>query len=109
MYRITLSAALLLLSFNVSAQVTSPLLNCTPLEGDVAFTAKFNGQTATISFKGWTYELRFVEGWVGSQGVRWSYYENKEILVGTTFPLDKYVQVQTAPPRYATISKSNCR
>ena len=100
---------MLLLSLNVSAQVTSPLLNCTPVHGNVAFTAKFNGQTAAVSFKGWTYDLRFTEGWVSPQGERWSYYENKEIVVGTTFPFDKYVTVTTARPQSSTIANTHCK
>jgi hypothetical protein len=109
MYRNTLSAAMLLLSLNVSAQVTSPQLNCVDsLKDNFQFTAKFNGQTATVSFKGWTYDLSFKGAWVSPQGERWSDYENKEIKVSTTFPFDKYVDIETARPR-STIASSHCQ
>jgi hypothetical protein len=109
MYRNTLSAAMLLLSLNVSAQVTSPLLNCVDiLKKNFQFTAIFNGQTATVTFKGWTYDLRFTDGSVSPDGERWSYYKNKEIEVGTTFPLDKYVTVHSLRPR-SPIARSYCK
>ena len=96
MFRNILSAVILLLSLNASAQVTSPHLNCTPSEGyGFPFTAKFNEQNATVVFKGWTYNLRYARAFVNPTGERVSEYENQEIYVLTTFPFDKYVSIHT--------------
>ena len=103
MYRKILGIALLLLGLNVSAQVTSPLLNCLDDRQNFPFTAKFNGQTATLTFKGWKYDLPYKGAYVDAKGLRWSTYENQEIYVATTFPFDKFVTIQTggsSPPRH---------
>jgi hypothetical protein len=109
MYRNTLTAAMLLLSLNVSAQVTSPLLNCLDDEVNFSFTAKFNGQTATVTFKGWTYDLRFAQAFVSKKGERFSTYQNQEIVVYTTFPFDKYVTVNTMQNPSSLIAATHCK
>ena len=109
MYRNILSAAMLLLSLNVSAQVTSPLLNCLDKGRNFTFTAKFNGQTATVTFKGWTYDLPYKGANVSEKGERWSNYANQEIHVGTTFPFDKYVDIRTAPIPSSLIANTHCQ
>jgi hypothetical protein len=109
MYRYILSAVMLLLSLNVSAQVTSPLLNCTPSEGyGFPFTAKFNGQNATVVFKGWTYNLRYTGAYVNPTGERVSEYKNQEIYVLTTFPFDKYVSIHTGGSSPNVIAGAFC-
>jgi hypothetical protein len=101
--------ALLMISFNSFAQVTSPLLNCVDIvKTNFQFTAQFNGQTAVVSFKGWTYDLRFRDAYVSPQGERWSYYENKEIRVGTTFPFDKYVVINSNS-HHVSIASNHCK
>lgn len=109
MYRITVSAAMLLLSLNVSAQVTSSLLNCLDEGRNFPFTAKFNGQTATLTFKGWKYDLPYKGAYVSPTGERWSTYENQEIYVSTTFPFDKFVNIMTGGRLISqTIASANC-
>ena len=108
MNRYILSASLILLSLNVSAQVTSPLLNCLDDEVNFSFTAKFNGQTASVSFKGWTYDLRFAQAFVSKKGERFSSYQNQEIEVYTTFPFDRYVSVTTMRIPSSVIAATHC-
>ena len=102
MYRKILGIALLLLGLNVNAQVTSPLLNCLDDRRNFSFTAKFNGQTATLTFKGWKYDLPYKGAYVSKTGERTSEYGNHEIYVATTLPFDKWVIIQTwgAPPNH---------
>jgi hypothetical protein len=95
MYRTTLSAALLLLSLNVSAQVTSPLMTCGGAISGAPITVKFNGQTASVSFDGRTHTTTFDRAWLGDKGKRWSRYRNAELTLSTTFPLDKWIDIGT--------------
>jgi len=109
MCKIILNIGLLLLSLNASAQVTSPLLNCVDRSrNNFQFTAIFNGKSATVVFKGWTYQLKYTGAWVSSRGERWSQYENQDIFVGTTFPFDKYVDIQTGAPSSRPIAGAFC-
>ena len=109
MFRITVSAVLLLLSLNVNAQVTSPLLNCTPSEGyGFPFTAKFNMQQATVSFKGSTYILTYSGAKVDFEGKRWSRYSNDEITVSTPFPLNNWVSI-FIPSQERAIAGDYCK
>jgi hypothetical protein len=98
----------LLLMSNATAQVTSPLLNCVDKFMKFESTAKFNGQTATVAFKGWTYDLRYVRAFVSSNGERRSVYENKEISVDTAFPYKKDLVIWTNPVPGSLLAISNC-
>ncbi len=110
MKKLIIVLALLLISFKSFAQVTSPLLNCVDhLRKDFQFTTKFSGQTASVAFKGWTYDLRFIGAWVTSKGERVSDYQNQEITVRTTFPFDKYVSVSTMPMPGSIIASAFCQ
>ena len=93
------------------AQVTTPFLDCKGLtDGNFPFTAKFDGKVATVTFKGWAYTLPYTHGWVGSDGVRWSYYQNEELSVQTTYPFDWYVSIKTNPTgRFLSSSVCNKR
>ena len=109
MFRNILSAVILLLSLNASAQVTSPHLNCTPSEGyGFPFTAKFNMQQATVSFKGSTYTLTYSGAKVDFEGKRWSRYSNDEITVSTSFPLNNWVSI-FIPSQERAIAGDNCK
>jgi hypothetical protein len=110
MCRFTLSTAMLLLSLNVSAQVTSPLLNCVDSsKNNFQFTAIFNGQNATVVFKGWTYNLKYIGATVGPSGKRWLEYSNQEIRVATTFPFEKYVSIETWGSSHQIIAGAFCK
>ena len=101
--------ALLMISFKSFAQVKSPLLNCVdPLKNNFQFTVIFNGQNATVVLKGWTYNLKYNRAWVSSRGERWSEYKNQEIIVGTTFPFDKYVDLSTGGWSPRPIASAHC-
>jgi hypothetical protein len=100
---------MLLLSLNVSAQVTSTTLNCiSKAKNNFQFSAIFNGQNATVVFKGWTYNLRYKGAYVNPSGMRVSEYENQEIYVSTTFPFDKYVSIQTGGSSPQVIAGAFC-
>jgi hypothetical protein len=96
----TVSAAMLLLGLNVSAQVTSPLMTCNrPISGS-PITVKFNGQNASLSFNGRTHTLTFDRASVGDKGVLWSKYKNAELTLSTTFPSEKWIDIETSAKQY---------
>ncbi len=109
MYKILLSASLLLLSFNSAAQVTSSLLTCNPPAGyGFPFTVKFDGTTVITTFRGVTYNLFYFGSKVDFEGKRWSEYLNAEIKVSTTFPLNNWVSI-FIPSQERAIAGDNCK
>ena len=82
--------------FNYSnAQLTTPLLTCSKPSGNgIAFTIKFLGNTAEVTFKGNQFKPRFTENWVGPTGDKWTEYVGDGIIASITAS-DGYVDIKS--------------
>ena len=75
------------------AQLTSPLLGCGPVFSGFSFTIQYSGPTAKLSFNGDDHNLQFVREWQTTQGEKWVDYQNKELIVSTSWPGEPYVAI----------------
>ena len=81
------------LSTQAQAQLTSPLLGCGPVFAGASFTVQYNGQVAVLNYKDETHSLQFVREWQTTQGEKWVDYQNKSLVVTTSWPLEPYVAI----------------
>ena len=88
-------ASLLALFFTTQAQaqLTSPLIGCGPVFAGSSFTVQFTGETATLNYKDDVHSLKFVREWQTTQGEKWVDYQNKELVLSTSWPGEPYVAI----------------
>ena len=95
---------LLLFICNIgNAQVTIQL-DCSKLK--VPFKVNFSNYFAIIEMRGWVQKVPYIASHVNQQGERFSVYENSEIRVVTTYPIDNYVSVRISGG--SEITGGNC-
>ena len=93
--RLALVAPLLALIFTAQAQaqLNSPLIGCGPVFAGSPFTVQFKGDTATLNYKDDVHSLKFVREWQTTQGEKWVDYQNKELVLSTSWPGEPYVAI----------------
>ncbi len=94
---------LLIISNITNAQVTIQY-DCSKLKAP--FKVNFENYIATIEMNNWVQKVPYLEGHVNQQGVWFSVYQNSEIRVVTTYPIDNYVSVKVNGG--SEISGGNC-
>jgi hypothetical protein len=92
MKKIILSCCVVV-GFSAHAQLHTKPLSCGPVFSGFPFTVQFKGETASLSFKDETYELRFDRSWKTTQGDQWTDYLNEELVVSTSWPEEPYVAI----------------
>ena len=94
-FRLTFVAILFALFFTTQAQaqLTSPWIGCGPVFAGSPFTVQFKGDTATLNYKDDVHSLKFVREWQTTQGEKWVDYQNKELVLSTSWPGEPYVAI----------------
>ena len=91
----TFVATLLALVFatQAQAQLISPLIGCGPVFAGSSFTVQFKGETAILDYKDDVHSMKFVREWQTTQGEKWVDYQNKELVLSTSWPGEPYVAI----------------
>lgn len=96
---------LFLISTNIYSQVNVNL-DCNNLT--VPIILNFSNNFVSFNMKGTNYKIPYRRGYVTQQGERFSFYENSELRIATTYPADNYVQISTYDPM-KIITDGNCK
>ncbi len=83
----------MVLGLSAQAQLHTQPLSCGPVFSGFPFTVQFKGETASLTFKDETYELRFDRAWQTIQGEKWNDYRNDELVLSSSWPEEPYVAI----------------
>lgn len=83
----------LIFTSQVHAQLNSPLIGCGPVFAGSTFTVQFKGESALLNYKDDVHQLQFVRAWTTTQGEKWVDYQNKELILSTSWPKEPYVAI----------------
>jgi len=89
----SLLLALLTVTSISNAQLTSPALSCGPVFSGASFTIQYNGQQALLRLHDEEHLLQFVREWQTTMGDRWVDYQDKKMVVSTSWPAEPYVAI----------------
>ena len=108
MKKLIIVLALLLISFNSTAEVRSTILTCVDRQNNFKFDVAFDGGTARVMVQGTTYNVKYQEVFTGRDGKIVRVYANQEFRVFTSYPNDKFVSMQTNERSPQKIAAAHC-
>jgi len=94
-----------LLNSNAHSQVIWNA-NCSNL--NPPFKVSFTKNHASLILKGCEYELIFVGDYVGSKGDHFSVYQNHQLAIHTTYPLNNFLILMKPGNNASKISSGDC-